>query len=230
MAKTGTTSIAKLFSNYRAYHELDQHKFTALLCQTGSLGALADNRIDRYIRRRDFFYGPEVDSSQLNGPVASHFYNIYPDAHFILTVREPLSWLESFLEHSLRWNPPSYWQRWRDLRFASSEYHLNDMPLRTRELYPLAAYLKYWAWHNDRVLDALPSRKVTVIATHRLGESVRILASLAGVASDTLRVGLIESNRKTNRQGVMDELDANYVRDEVTKWCGGTMARLGLRL
>lgn len=222
-AKTGTHSVAAIFGRYRADHEREAARLIDLICESGMLGELSPRTAD-YLRWRDRRLRLEVDSSQLNGPVAGLLAELRPKARFVLTVRHPRSWIESLINDSLRREITPKWHRWRELRFGGMPYRSEDAPLESHGLYPLAGYLRYWSWHNRTVREAVPADRLLVVPTEKLSESLDELAEFVGVDPATL-------NHRQSRQfvgdedfGVLSDLGEEYVAKSIDEWCGEELA------
>jgi hypothetical protein len=93
-AKSGTTSIQAIFSErLRSGHETDSHKMMDLIIQRAS-GKVTDKELNKFIRKYDKRFWLEVDSSQLNYFIISNLVDLFPNAKFILTIRNPYAWVE----------------------------------------------------------------------------------------------------------------------------------------
>ena len=94
--KTGTHSVAGLFRGYRAEHEPEAHDLRPLV-EARLRGETVDDDIEAYVADKERRLHLEVDSSFLNGEIIDLLVRRYPDARYVLTLREPRSWLDSKL-------------------------------------------------------------------------------------------------------------------------------------
>lgn len=226
-AKTGTHSLAAIFGRYRSRHEPEAARLLRLLCEPRALGEVSDGT-SRYLRWKDRRLRLEFDSSQLNGPVAHLLADLHPQARFVLTVRHPRTWLESLVNDSLRRDSAIAWHTWRDIRFGGMPYRPQDAPLEAKGLYPLAGYLRYWAWHNRFVRESIPTTRLLVVATEQLNASLPQIAEFTRVPLETLE----SAHQFAGDQyfGVLDELDPAYLADSINRWCGDEMEALPITL
>lgn len=183
--KSGTHSLAGIFqTNFRASHEQDARKLISLLLGRGSGSEI-----------RDYLAAParakvQIDVSQLNVFVLDEIRALWPDALFVLTIRDCLSWCDSFMRHQLAFPAPpdSPWGRFRLHRFmpAGSGYEEGDQATRRLGLFPLRGYLRYWRWHNETVLSKVEASKLLLVRTAEIGCSLGRLASFVGAERNLL--------------------------------------------
>lgn len=220
MAKSGTHSIAGLFAtHYRAAHEPEASEWIdAILARAA--GRLGDDAIDDDLRRMDRRLRLEVNASLLNGFLVDRLVRVFPDARFVLTVREPLAWLDSMINQQLGRPCPSRWRRLRDLRFGTpAEHPPAELPLAERGLYTLDGYFADWAAHNRRVLDAVPAARRIVIGTHAIAEAIPRLASFLDVDPATLDAGAAHAFPAAAHHGVLDDLDPAILARAIERHC-----------
>ena len=105
----------------------------------------------------------------------------FPDARFILTVRDCYSWLDSVINQHLNIKVSPPFQQLRNL-YHADPVQREVAALEVKGLYSLQGYLSYWARHNDFVLNAVPSDKLLVdVPTRGLSEHTDDIASFVGV-------------------------------------------------
>lgn len=217
--KTGTHSLAGLFSHYRAEHEPEVPEFRELVCRNRR-GEIRPGELERYFRAKERRLHLEVDSSFLNGEVIDALVPCYPRARYVLTVREPRSWLDSMINQSLRYKSVD-WLELRALRVGSGGPHPpEEEPLSERGLYTLDGYLSEWARHNRRVLEHVPPSQLLVLCTQDITDRVETLAAFAGVPVDTLDIERSHEFRGPVKYGVLEELDQDYLADKIERHCG----------
>jgi len=234
--KTGTTSVARLFSeNYRSAHEADVVQTTHLL-QKRTNGSIGHQQLIRAIRWLDRRRRLECESAYYLAHFCDVLVEEFPRARFILTVREPRSWLRSIIDQCIN-NPRaelansdnmSYWLTLRDLCFAPppKEYAPQEMALAQYNLHTLDGYLSYWASHNKRVLEAVPNNRLLIIRTCDLSDSVDRIATFAGIPTSTLHSEESHSHETSRKHGLLNEIDESYLRGKIDKHCSGIQRRL----
>ena len=234
--KTGTTSIFSLFSkNYRSVHEAHLIQTTDLL-EKRVKGSIDRQQLTKEIRRRDRRWRLECESAHYIAHFCDVLAKVFPRAKFILTVREPRSWLRSMIDQCIK-KPRSgflkdggldQWVRIRDMCFGSppDKYAPPESVLAKHNLHTLDGYLAYWARHNRMVLDAVPHDRLLVIRTRDLSKSIDRIASFADVASTTLSRGKSHSNKARKKHGLLNEIDEHYVQKKINEHCTGVVKRL----
>ncbi len=182
-AKTGTNSLAGMFQrHYRAAHEPQVHALIGLILERPHLSEAAFGAAVRALLDP---LDLEMNASQLNGYIVETMVALYPDARFILTLREPRSWLRSFANHQMtrgRLKPGSPWARFRDLRFLAP----GETATGGNGLYSIDQYLGYWLSHNVAVMRAVPPERLLVVRTERLDDEIARLAAFLDIAPDSL--------------------------------------------
>lgn len=221
--KTGTNSIAALFDGrYRSMHEPGAVPVLQRVLHDNTPPVSA-----RFLKVRDIKYRLEVESNQILVYAINFLPKLFPRARFILTVRDPKSWVDSFFNQSLSRSCHPLYKLLRERRFGGCRYSKHDGPLNALGLYPLAGYLRYWAWHNRRILDAVPSNRLLVVSTDSIEKDASRLASFAGVDAASLSLNRAHSFQSAGRHNILNKLDAEYVEDEIDRCCGNVIRRLG---
>src|SRR5262249_55817611 len=226
LSKTGTHSMAGLFKAYRAEHHPDRD--TRLELAIGLLrGKLADNEIERLLRRRDRALWLEMESSTLAGILIAPLARACPTKRFVLTVRDVYSWCDSWFDHNLNFPEVS---RFTDLdrvrlkpeAFSSTRH---DDPLRNRGFFPLAAYFSLWSRHNRHVLDVLPAERLLVVRTHEILARLPEIAAFARVPVDSLQRERGWEFQTQRKHRLLATLDPEYVRETAAHCSGELMDR-----
>ena len=228
--KSGTHSLVGLFRHYRAAHEPDRDELLHLVIARLE-GRASDDEVRSWLVRRDQVRQLEVDSSMLNGNVAADLASLFPDARFVLTVRDPRSNTDAVFNHLLEHTLQDGWARLRALQGAGPRLEdpgdpADDDLLRRLGLGRLADHLAGWANHHTRVLDAVPPERLLVLPTAELGASVCRMAAFVGVDPETLDAASAHRYRATRRYGVLARLDPGYVDAEIERWCGPARRRI----
>jgi hypothetical protein len=176
-AKTGTNSLARMFARgYRSAHEPQKHALLALILDRDAQFAAA---VRKLLDPLDL----EMNASQLNGYIVGTLVALYPEAKFVLTLREPAGWVRSFANHQLtrgRLAHGSLWARFRNLRFLGT-----DGP-EGNALYTLDQYLRFWLSHNLNVLGVVPRERLLVVRTEHLDAEIPRLAEFLAIDAATI--------------------------------------------
>lgn len=228
--KTGTSSIAGLFQkNFRAEHEPHVHellsKYEEYKKETGL------HQFDHYLHQRDVELWLEVESSWPTGLMIEALESAFPEAKFILTVRDPLSWLKSIIGQHLKYPVPvgtweGTWPKLRDICFIPDKEVRYCLPeekiLKKLGLYSLRGYLKFWTRHNQRVINAVEDKRLLVIRTRDISKSVNQIAHFLDVAPDKIDKKKSHLNKKVSNEKieVMNDLEKKFVLRKISEECG----------
>jgi hypothetical protein len=166
----------------------------------------------------------ELDSSQLNYFLLDSLVSEFPNAKFILTIRDCYSWLDSFINHQLSRNCSPNWQRLRDFRFDSnSEYKEEERILAQHGLYTLDGYLSYWAEHNREVLTTVPKEKLLVVRTHEIPQEIEKIADFLSISLDKLNLSKAHSFKAKNHFNILSEINKQFIDNKVNLHCKSLM-------
>lgn len=93
--RTGTTSMAGLFRGYyRSRHEVDSERVLQVALDYAE-GKISEGDFRNFVHQRDRSMLLEMDSSSHNYYLTPMVADLFPEAKFLLPIREPLSWLDS---------------------------------------------------------------------------------------------------------------------------------------
>jgi hypothetical protein len=226
--KSGTTTIARMFSSYRTEHEVDARRFVALT--TAYLRGELDPhgpRAKAALRWRSARYNLEVDGANFLTPFAGTAAQLYPDAKFVLTIRDCFTWLDSRVERLLRYPPHEDVPWFRDYLvalYADDATHASEEePLREAGLRPIASYLRGWARYNELALAEVPASRLLVVRTEDIDDSIPEIAAFAGVPASTLPV--THANRSPKTTHAIAGVPASFVVATAEEHCGDLMER-----
>lgn len=216
-ARTGTTTLASMFGHsYRAAHEADAARLIDLAIDGATSSASDAPRIRQAVVARDRRLHLEVEASHALAYVVDHLADAFPEARFIVTIREPLPWLRSRVAHHDRAKTTSTaWQPYRDffLHGRQGEFAEEERELEARGLCSLDVYLAQYADHYRRVFAAIePSRRL-VVRTHELNGSPPRIADFLGIQADTLAIAHEQNAPKD--VDPLATLDPDFVRSRI---------------
>ena len=227
LAKSGTHSLAGVFaSNYRSAHEPEAKAFVEVLNAVLS-GEVERAELRRYLEEREERLDLEVNVAGWNGVAVPELVDLYPEARFVLTVREPRSWLDSLLNHLEVGKAPPHFVRFRSLIYADGGDHPpEEAVLAEHGFYPLRGYLLDYARRHELILDTVPADRLLVLRTKEIGDRLDDLAAFVGVPADTLDRDQSHGFPARAKFGFLDQIGDDHVQATIDEICGPVMARL----
>ena len=224
--RTGTTSIAAMPERrYRAAHE-QLHLGT--MEHLGRLydGAITREELDDYLRWRDVELFLEMESSHPLAPFAPYLTRLFPDARFVLGVREPHAWLRSIVLH-----PARFFHAHPDpaMRAGAKAYHPGEEALRDESGCTLDELLGGYAAHTRMVLDAVPDDRLLIVRTETLSASIPAIASFLGIPAAHFTPERSHENRAAGAAHIVDRVDPALVRTRVEEHWAPVAAELARR-
>jgi hypothetical protein len=232
--KSGTHSVANLFSPaYRSAHE--PHAVLTLMHLLRWLeGRSSDAAMERLLRARDRWLGLEVEAAHYLHHVVGMLVRLFPEARFVLTIRDPYTWLGSAVVQSIHnyGNPhPNrmVWLALSDLHYRpyGFTYAPEEEALRRHGgVYPIGSYLEYWTAHNRAVLDAVPPERLLVVRTHELRAKSAEMARFLGADPAKLTVEGAHAFARPVKEVVVHEVvDHRFLEAEVERRCAPLLER-----
>lgn len=227
-AKSGTHSIEAIFKEtLRSAHEPDSEMIIRLIRER-TKGKVVDSAVKKYLLNRDRRLRLEIDSSQLNFFILDDLLKLFPNARFLLTIRNPYAWLDSFINHQLGRNRATEaWQQLRDYRFRPDKYiHPNEeIALKERGLYSLDGYLSYWAMHNATVLRNVPPNRLLVVRTNEIGKRITDICEFANIAAGSADRDQSHSFLANKRFNVLDLVPKAHLDLKIRTHCKSLIER-----
>ncbi|MBE9139436.1 hypothetical protein IQ254_19920 [Nodosilinea sp. LEGE 07088] len=220
-AKSGTHSIEAIFrGNLRCAHESESHQVIDFILDIAN-NNISDDKVQRYILERDQKLRLEVDSSQLNYFLLDQLLILFPKSKFLLTIRDPYAWLDSFINHQLGRQASEHWLRLRDFRFKPELYShpKEEATLRDKGLYTLDGYLSYWSEHNQNVINTVPKDRLLIVQTSKINEKSKEIAKFIGVSDGKIVQRNSHAFKAKQYFNVLSELDQQYLESKVDFHC-----------
>ena len=227
--KSGTHSIVSMFSKtVRARHEPEAPQLIEqiLAWRTGSA---SEAQFAEWLRERDRRLALEVDSSTLNREVLEILINRFPDARFVLTIRDCYSWCNSHINHAIRFDKKMHplWKelgKWR-MRSQTFEHAPEEGMLKEQGVRSLDYYFSYWKWHNAGVLEHVPKDRLLVVRTDQIGQRAFEIADFAGLPRRAVRQERTHEFRNPAKQPILQQIDRSFVEASVERHCRPLMER-----
>lgn len=217
-AKTGTTSIAGMFrDNYLARHEPETGRTVQIVIDYLENNINRDE-VSQLLLKRDARLNLELESSHPLGYLSEVLVSTFPRAKFIITIREPYSWLSSRLNFHHKVDPPE-WRAYRDYFWTQqhSSYAVEEAILEKYGLCSLDTYLKQYADHYNRVLEHVPENRRIIIRTDEIENSMREIAEFAGVSPASLVTS--HSNRSPDKITPLNSIDSGFIQEIIWRYC-----------
>jgi hypothetical protein len=234
--KTGTHSLAAIFDDcYRSVHEPDVAGLIPLVLRYGRGGEAAERDLAAYLRDFDRTRRLEMNSSLLNTQCAGLLARAFPDARFILLVRDCFTWANSAInQNEDDWGRrdaglwPPHWRDWHAWEFGDPKTHAyapEEAGLRERGHAPVRAFFALWARYYRTVLANVPAERLLVIRTVELGQRLGEIAAFVGLHRSTLDATDAFTFRTRKDHALLTTIPAAFVNRAAEEHCGDLMAR-----
>jgi hypothetical protein len=98
-----------------------------------------------------------------------------------------------------------------------------------KNIHLIGNFLKYWSWHNNHVLEAIPRERLLVVPTRRLSNSGSRIADFLGVE----RNRILDPGRKNSapsRHDALEYVDERYIEALISEYCSETIKIVSERI
>lgn len=191
LPKTGTTTVAAMFRNWRSAHEFWSEP-VAEVVQRRAAGDATEHDVLEVLRARERAGRLELDSASFLHTVVEQVVALYPTSKYVFPVRPFDAWLDSLLGMLARQgiSEAEPWAPWEkrilSVIFGDFQGEWFRKPGAVSITEPaLVQTLQYWLASVRRCLDALP-RGSLVFPTSELDAAAPALAALAGVPVESV--------------------------------------------
>jgi len=205
-------------THYRSSHEPDVLDLTETVKKV-ILKKVSNAEVISWLETRDRKLNLEVEASHPLGYLAPWLPTVFPEAKFVITIREPLAWLRSRLNFHF-YKTPKEWQPYRDFIWGRHHqgYKSEETQLEELGLYSLDAYLSQYSEQYQLLFDHLPKARTLLIKTEHLNESLERVASFLMVSSAT--ISRQHTNTLTPPSDIIERLPENFVTERIEESCG----------
>ena len=231
IGKSGTRSLAQMFNRtVVARHQPTQLKMVQALLD------LHKGRIDRadlraLVLRRDKEYCADVNSAGINAYFVDILLEEFPDALFLLTMRDPYSWLDSAFNQIMNFIPLQEGKRWslhRELREYDLDPHQLKHPpeeqsLEAQGLPTLDSWLAQWGQHNQTVLSTVPEHRVLIVKTMDITKRAHEIADFVGLPRSSIQLSRSHQHKAPRKHHLLEGIDRKYLDMKVQEHCGSLM-------
>jgi hypothetical protein len=228
-AKSGTHSLVNMFSpNVRAGHEPEIFELMDALINLRQ-GRINDAEFTAWIHDRDRRLALEVDSSFLNYEILDLLLQEFPDAKYVLTIRDCYSWLNSLFNHSLRrrnnkdprWlRLPLLWPPPEPIIHAPEEQVLKENGFST-----LDRQFSWWTRRIGNVMTKVPAGRLLVVRTDEITKRVFEIADFCGLPHHAVRTECSHANANPEKIGFLRQMEPAFVEAKAEKHCREFMTR-----
>jgi hypothetical protein len=190
-------------------------------------GEVDEPAFNSYLTERDRRLNLEYDIAWANQFIMAHLLTAFPNAKFVVLVRDPYTWLQSIVGHLISRDIPPDVRSFLDWWFRPERYpHTQqDHALEVRGIYSVAAFLHAWNRHIDSCTRVLPLERRLVLRTHEIGRSYSQLAEFLQIPLASLDPQSGHLNRSTWAGRLDSLLNVTYVAEMIGRICGDNMAR-----
>jgi hypothetical protein len=227
--KSGTHSIAAMFSGtVRSRHEPRAVQLMEQILARAS-GRTSDREFAEWLHQRDRELALEVDSSHLNYDILDFLIREFPDARFVLTIRDCYSWCNSLLNDAVRSDGKIHplWREIGRLRFRNDklQHAPEEELLKKHGFRSLASNFSYWTRHNMEVIDKVSPAQLLVVRTDQIHDKAMEIADFAKLPRRAVCLERTYQYRNPAKQPFLQQIDRHFVEAMAQQYCQPLMTR-----
>lgn len=215
MFKTGTLSIAKMFSQHmHDLHEPHAYLFSKKWLQKET-GQITDREWESFLIQRYNFLRRPIEASGFLITEARLLSELYPKTKFILTIREPTAWVESLLNHILRNRKLvkfHYWEPVFKHYFGSQDFPPEESALAEQGLFPIVSMLEFWKQKNEAAINAIPGDRLLILDTDQLSQSVPQIETFLNLPNGSVSTERSKAQHWTRKSKMALGVDKAYLQ------------------
>jgi hypothetical protein len=219
--KSGTHSLFGMTNTgLRSRHEPDVQGFLPAIIKIRE-GTMSPTKAKRYIRARDRRLWLEFDSSTFNIFITQQLVEVFPQARFILTIRDCYTWLDSCINHLLSRDmsaPMRDFLNWC-LKPQNYPYPSHEKVLEAVGLPAIDCLLSYWAWHNGYALEKVPQQQLLVVRTNEIRRDASPIATFLNLTSTKVDLSKDHLFKTGQKFDLLAKIDKNHLEDRVHAHC-----------
>lgn len=186
--RTGTTTMQEMFArSFSSDHEFQLQDQLSIF-ERRLLGTISDAEIRAFIHQRSAAKPLNMDSCGAHFTVVDFLVEEFPDAKFLLTLRDIYSWMNSCVGKLLGDFTAGWGSRAGALMncldvLPDGRFLLTNQPNMKIRLEQMA---KIWTGVNQRVIAAVPKERLLVVHTEELVARSGEIAAFCGIDPDLL--------------------------------------------
>ena len=233
LPRSGVVSLFTLFGNFRAANEYAEAETIRVLVDYHK-GRMSHDALRACMARRDRESALEVDAASFLHLAGDVLADLSDDTRFVLPVRAPDAWFESYLKELLRVHdrlckrgraPPAWKRDYGEVLLGRFDWEEIATPQARRAGLPDVArrFLTHWAHATGKMLDALPPERTLVLRTQDLGPMRDRLADFVDQPVESL-TDKSHSNAGPPGPTPLDGLPDGWLAQAAADICGSTHA------
>ncbi len=221
--RSGSRSMVGIFSScYRSAHEPYSKELIAIILALRK-GLINERDFRKYIIYLDNKLELEFNSSFLNNWQLDVLVAEFPNAKFILTIRDCYSWLNSFINALLFQHSgiPSENRKFLNMLFGKETYRhaKEEKVLYEKGLYTLDGFLSYWARVNTEILATVPGSRILIVKTSEISRKTEKIADFIGISSKALDLSKSHLCKSVKYPNILATIDRDFLSSKVDLHC-----------
>ena len=191
--KSGTTSITDLFNHRVVTRRSCMRKELLNALLDLNKGRIQKSDVRALILKRDREYYADVDTSPINSCFVDILLEEFPDALFLLTMRDPYSWMDSAFNLRVNASVGNTTILRHQLLGLSTNVNTSEHPPEERSLESMGvptlnSMLAYWNQRNQAVISTVPEHRLLIVKTMDITKRAYEIAGFAGLPRSTIRL------------------------------------------
>lgn len=218
LIRTGTSSMAGIFSKYRSGHELLMDSTTKMIKKYNKQ-MISKESLRQFIRERDIQLFLEMDSSHIHRLYLDILVEEFPSSKIIFTIRDCYSWLDALINWILNHRIGEKCKGSKII-FGLDNFGCmgeNDMQCNIHAY--LKDFLSFWASANDNILKTLPPDRSLVIRTHEIPGKINDISHFLDISPETLDRGQTHKFKAHRKFNMLHRINYEFLKNSCKEYC-----------
>jgi len=186
-------------------------------------GIFTKNEVIEELTERDKRLCLEMESSNVLYFLVDELIHLFPSSKFILTLRDPLSWLDSHINHILTRQAPAWARRLTNIGMGElppkETYPREESVLAENGFYQLEKYFSYWNTHNSDVINKVPPNRLLVLRIDEINEGDDKIAKFFEIKASSLNMKHSHAFKGERGPEILSKIPAQYIKEKIEKYC-----------
>ncbi|QNJ06879.1 hypothetical protein SynMEDNS5_02176 [Synechococcus sp. MEDNS5] len=199
LPRSGTTSIFSILENFGSKNEYLEEESVDIFSRyrlNGNANNFDKILID-HVKKRWMLSNMKVDAASFNFMCPSHIHEVYPNMRYIYLLREPISWIESFVSMLLYYRTifgsqemPIWMSNYGKIYSLSFDWEkLYECTLETRTPYAellIKDLINFWYTEHKNLLSFCKDKNTLYLETNMISNSLGSIGNFLGIDTSLL--------------------------------------------
>lgn len=224
LIRTGTSSMAGIFSKYRSGHELLMDAATKLTKEYNEQ-VISKETLRQFIIERDLQLFLEMDSSHIHRLYLDILVEEFPSSKYIFTIRDCYSWLDAIINWILNHRIGEKCKGSKILIGLDNFGCMDQNDMQSKIHGYLKDFLSFWASANSNILKNIPRERSLIIRTHEISDKLEDISRFLDISPETLDRDKAHKFKAHRKFHMLHHIDYEFLNGSCKEYCSPLMEK-----